>query len=534
MFASSQVRQLNGAQLALRSGRSGKRYLSSVSLLENGVLDAMMAASGTTQLGRTYRLDSGDGDITPSVSCVGLNVMGVNISSAAQMEGSKAWKQYKKDVLEGDTCSYPGKVSNTVSVSEGGVITIEVPFGAERVIQLVGYAGMECGQSLSGESMLDEDAVPGAYELGRSVTDLMQASPTVDIEFDLDVLDQVETNEEAATVNEFVPDIRCQVKGEPETQFEQIKEVVAARNPTPSPTPSASPEPEPVLCGAGQYRVDGECVDVGEGYWSGAGDDDRYECTNAPAHAAYDSMTSSSARCSWACGTGYAVNAGGTACDPLCEAGLYLSGGECIAAGLGYYADGTDNLRHACTNKDSNSAYTGTNETSSDCAWSCNFGYSLEGGTCIASAASQTLDCGTGKAMVGILGRNGSIMDQLGIICQNINAGKPTGSTTKTATVGGGGGTAFADFLCTGDQVVRRVSGNNGTYGAMNSTLSITVGCIDLTTSATSSSSQYGSGSGSGAASPYDYSCPAGQHAYGLVAETGDYMGATMNLLCRE
>ena len=45
--------------------------------------------------------------------------------------------------------------------------------------------------------------------------------PTVDLAFDYTVLDQVDTNEDAETVDEFVPDIRCQVKREPEVQLER-------------------------------------------------------------------------------------------------------------------------------------------------------------------------------------------------------------------------------------------------------------------------------------------------------------------------
>ncbi len=531
LFRSSSQRDAIGAKRALGPGKNSLRVLTPTTL-EEGL--ASILQSGASSSRRIHRLNSETTDITPSVSCVGLNIMGVNISSAASLEGSKAWKQYKEDVLSGDTCSYPGKVSNTVSVDEGGVITVEVPFGADRVIQLVGYAGTECGQAISGESLLDATAVPGAYELGRSVTNLMSATPTVDLQFDLEVLDAVDTNEEASTVDEFVPDIRCQVKGEPEQQYETLKELVIAN--TPEPTPTEVPEEEE-FCEAGTYLEGENCVPVGEGYWSDGTDDQRYACTNAPTNAAYDTTNSTTSNCSWACNSGYAENAGGTACEELCAAGTYLSGGGCVAAGLGYYADGTDNLRYACTNKDPNSYYTGANETSADCAWTCNLGYTQEMAGCIASASAQTLECASGKALVGIYGNTGAIFDSIGIKCQNISAGKPTGSISDSAeTVGGAGGSPSAPFVCSSDQVVHRLTGYNGLFYGTNSALSMTVGCIDLGTSAMTSSSQYGGGAGSatsGTPQAYDFVCPSGQYAYGITAEDGPFVGAVMGILCR-
>jgi hypothetical protein len=187
-----------------------------------------------------------DGDLTPPVSCIGLNVMGDNIASASSDEGSSAWNQYKQDVLAGDTCSYPGRMSNVVSVATGGTLTVKVPFGSDRVIQLVGYSGMNCNRNMSGNTMMDPGAAPGVYELGRTVASLFSSKPSVEIEFDTSVVDQIDSNETSPSVSEFIPDIRCRIKGDPVQQFNVLRELAGVEpTPTPEPSPTATPLPSP-------------------------------------------------------------------------------------------------------------------------------------------------------------------------------------------------------------------------------------------------------------------------------------------------
>ncbi len=514
-------------------------------------------------------------DVTPSVSCVGLNVMGANISSLVPDEGSTAWKSYSSEVLSGDRCSYPGKVSNAVSVNTGGTITIKVPFGSERVIQLVGYSGVECGRITSGTSLLDTSAVPGAYELTRTVTDLFSATPTVDMEFQLNLVSQIETNESAATVDEFVPDIRCQIKGEPAEQFVELQTAAAA------------------TCAAGTYWSDAQCKSVGEGYFS-TGNGVRQACSNAPANASYSGTNNTSSSCSWSCNTNYyqlgstctACAAGtfwnGSSCQNVgagyyatgdgvkrtctnapasasytdsqatssscawscsggtfstgtscvsCAAGTYWASGSCQNVGSGYYSTGDGN-RQSCSNAPANASYSGTNDTSSTCSWSCNNGYLMDATetSCVYTPNATGVNCSAGQVVVGLHVRAGAIIDGVGVWCANLSNGT-LGSTVEGPYAGGGGGQPY-DFFCPNGMALERIAGSNGAPAYPSSTATYRFQCKNVSGNNSSGlSSQYGSSAG---AFNFDYSCGSGKYAYGLVVESsGGYTGFTLGINCR-
>ena len=76
-------------------------------------------------------------------------------------------------------------------------------------------------------------------------------------------------------------------------------------------------------------------------------------------------------------------------CHWTCNAGYYLSNGACVAVDTGYYSGDGDNEQHECTNtKPTNSSYSGSS-TSNSCPWMCNTGYVLDIGN--GSCCSGTL-----------------------------------------------------------------------------------------------------------------------------------------------
>ncbi len=514
-------------------------------------------------------------DVTPAVSCVGLNVMGANISSAIPSEGSAAWKSYSSEVLSGDSCSYPGKVSTAVSVSTGGYITLKVPFGSERVIQLVGYSGVECGRISSGSALVDTSTVPGAYELTRTVTDLFSANPSVDLEFQLNVISQIETNETAATVDEFVPDIRCQLKGEPVEQFVELQATAAA------------------TCAAGTYWTEGKCSNVGVGYystgngirqacsnkpsnsaysgtqntsssctwscntnyyqsgqsclscaagtfWNGSscqnvgagfyatGDGVKRTCTNAPASANYTDVQATSSNCAWSCGGGTFSN--GTSCVS-CAAGTYWNNGSCQSVGTGYYSTGDGN-RLSCSNAPANASYSGSNDTSANCSWACNNGYLIDATetSCNYMPNATGVNCSAGQVVIGLHVRAGAIIDGVGVWCASLSNGT-LGSTVEGPYAGGGGGQPY-DYFCPSGMALERISGSNGAPSYPNSTATYRFQCKNVSGNNSSGlSSQYGTESG---AYNFDYTCSSGKYAYGLVVESsGGYTGFTLGTNCR-
>jgi large repetitive protein len=103
------------------------------------------------------------------------------------------------------------------------------------------------------------------------------------------------------------------------------------------------------LCPAGYYE-DGThaCIPVTVGYYSPAGDNARYACTNAPAHAAYSSPTASSISCPWSCTDGY-LTTNGTTCTSYPNATVLSCASNEVAVGLnGRYGSIIDRLGIRC------------------------------------------------------------------------------------------------------------------------------------------------------------------------------------------
>ena len=192
--------------------------------------------------------------------------------------------------------------------------------------------------------------------------------------------------------------------------------------------------------GASNYETTSACTAKCEaGTYSTGGQGACTVCTNKPANSSYTSATgNTSASCPWSCNTGFQKNSAGTACEAKtysCAAGQYLSGTSCVecpcgykcpggtwsynggtqgrtqcsggtysakgsasctGVSTGYYAAAGACSQTACTNKPTNSAYSG-GASSNACPWTCSAGYygsSANGNTSCA-------DCGTGKYCTG-------------------------------------------------------------------------------------------------------------------------------------
>jgi|GEM_PF-2064385 len=77
--------------------------------------------------------------------------------------------------------------------------------------------------------------------------------------------------------------------------------------------------------------------------------------------------------------------------------------------------------------------------------------------------SSYNLDCGSSGVMVGIYGKAGDWVDQIGITCQTVNANGTLGSTYTRGPKGGAGGTG-ATSRCLSGQVVGALYSASGTF----------------------------------------------------------------------
>ncbi|MEN9825042.1 MAG: hypothetical protein RI953_787 [Pseudomonadota bacterium] len=189
---------------------------------------------------RSAPLNAKPSDDVNKVSCVGLNVMGPNISSASPGEGSSAWSNMGTGLTSGGKCGYAGVVSQILPVSTSAMIKVPVPYGNSRVVQLVGYTGIDCSKKLTSSDLTSATSVPGVYEIGRAVADIFTRKPEIEIEVDTTVIDRIE-NPSLTDKSLFVPDLRCGLLGNEEKQFQTM--VAGGSGPvttTPSPTATAT------------------------------------------------------------------------------------------------------------------------------------------------------------------------------------------------------------------------------------------------------------------------------------------------------
>ena len=203
-------------------------------------------------------------------------------------------------------------------------------------------------------------------------------------------------------------------------------------------------------CNTDYYKSGNSCAAVGTGYYSPNLNNSRSSCTTKPSNSAYTSDGNGSNNCSWACDSEYPLKMGNNCFSMACGAGSYrkerissTNGGACVdnersiyvnpnndysspfnplrvcssvdneahcrsqrncrwlsnfrhishdcsPVETGYYSPGNNNNRYSCTNKPSNSVYTGNSYSSNNCSWACNSGYTERGNSCVRNATACT------------------------------------------------------------------------------------------------------------------------------------------------
>lgn len=234
----------------------------------------------------------------------------------------------------------------------------------------------------------------------------------------------------------------------------------------------------------------------------------------------------------------------------VCGPGYYSDGvNGCAQVGLGYYSPANNNARYSCSNKPANSRYTSPTASSSNCPWSCDNGYITTNGTsCVASPTATTLACNDDEVAVGLYGRDGSIIDRLGVRCATIDAAGNLGAPRNGPDYGGMGGGVFnsaGEYDCPAGYAVYRVEGNLATYSGVPRTGEIAFQCKSVTNPSLSgvwrpnrTDLYFGNSSDRG---PFGFECGISPNLYGTYlngiiidnASGAAYTGDTLGLTCR-
>ncbi len=232
----------------------------------------------------------------------------------------------------------------------------------------------------------------------------------------------------------------------------------------------------------------------------------------------------------------------------LCPAGYYSNGvNACVQVGLGFWSPAADNLRYACTNKPaSNARYTSPTAVGAGCPWSCDNGYlTTDGVTCQANANALALICNDDEIAVGLYGRDGAIIDRLGVRCALYPGDGTTGTVRNGPDYGGNGGSAFnisGTNDCPAGSVLYEVDGFLALYSGAPRTGRVRFRCKSLLSGALSSWSlgggYWGTQSDRGA---FNFHCgatanPFGDYVNGLIIDNAGgaaYTGDTLGITCR-
>ncbi|MBL7543172.1 MAG: cadherin-like beta sandwich domain-containing protein [Bdellovibrionaceae bacterium] len=232
----------------------------------------------------------------------------------------------------------------------------------------------------------------------------------------------------------------------------------------------------------------------------------------------------------------------------VCGAGYYsdiVNG--CEQVGLGYYSPANDNNRYACSNMPTNARYTSPTASTASCPWSCNNEYiTTNGTTCSSFPNARILACDDNEVAVGLYGRDGSIIDRLGVRCATIDASGNLGTPRNGPDYGGNGGTDFnnsGEFDCPAGYAVYRVEGSLATYSSAPRTGTVSFLCKSVTNPAMSGvwrpnrpDTDFGNSTDRG---PYSFECGVSPNLFGAyfngiiidnaagAAYTGDILGVT-------
>jgi hypothetical protein len=124
--------------------------------------------------------------------------------------------------------------------------------------------------------------------------------------------------------------------------------------------------------------------------------------------------------------------------------------------------------------------------------------------------------CDTGDVAVGVVGRSGSLIDNIGLICASVNSDGSLGSTYTTTQHGGTGGTAFTK-QCASGQAMVGIEGRSG-----SDVDQLTIKCSSISNWQSSGSVQstvfVGGGSGGNA---FDESCNKGYVINRITGRSG-------------
>jgi hypothetical protein len=157
-----------------------------------------------------------------------------------------------------------------------------------------------------------------------------------------------------------------------------------------------------------------------------------------------------------------------------------------------------------------------------------------------ATNTATVLACPEGQVSVGVYGRSGAWMDQIGIRCQAFDGTTLSGSITDGPSQGGGGGGGFA-YDCPSGSALYEIQGGNGSTNAAGwcSTVSTSYQqyiCKSISSSTLqAASSKYGEGNPQCAhKTTFDYACASGfVTAIKVDADnTGTYVGFTLGITC--
>jgi hypothetical protein len=152
-----------------------------------------------------------------------------------------------------------------------------------------------------------------------------------------------------------------------------------------------------------------------------------------------------------------------------------------------------------------------------------------------------TASCPMGQLAIGVTGRQGAWLDQVGFKCATIT---DINTTAATPSVGGGGGTLY-DFQCPAGSAIASIEGTNGTtneagWCRTDTTIRHKYVCKSVSSGAvTATSSFYGEDQPTNcAADPdgaFDYVCPAGAFVSSMTVgsdATGAFVGFTQGVTC--
>lgn len=138
------------------------------------------------------------------LSCMVVNVLGADIPSSD--DGTFVSQSGFDDILSGDHCVYPGITSALITNGSSVNIELEVPRGANRVIQVIGVTSTigcpddEPFSSKVGGHHDDQTDFPYLLEVGRVVTDTFtDQSVTIANTFDSSNLKEVRCNSSSSS-----------------------------------------------------------------------------------------------------------------------------------------------------------------------------------------------------------------------------------------------------------------------------------------------------------------------------------------------